>query len=130
MLKTFRPNHPVRQIKSFKYAFEGLFHAILTEPNFRIQLFIVALSVYFGKKFELAKNEWVDLVTILGLLLIVEILNTALEEVMDHFLKEPNGEVKIIKDLSAAAVLITSFVVLINLILIFGSRLVALIPFF
>lgn len=122
MPEKFKPNHPIRQLKSFKYAFEGLFHAILTEPNFRIQVLIASISMYLGFKFEITYSEWVDLVSVLGMLLIVELINTVIEEIMDHFSKEISTSIKVIKDLSAAAVLITSFVVLANLVLIFGPR--------
>jgi diacylglycerol kinase len=119
----FKANHPVRQIKSFKYAFEGLFHAIMTEPNFRIQCMITVTSIILGKFFKITRTEWSVLVTSVGTLLIVEIINTVIEEVMDQLFKEKREGVKIIKDLSAAAVLVTSFVALTNLILIFGQRL-------
>jgi diacylglycerol kinase len=119
----FKANHPVRQIKSFKYAFEGLFHAIMTEPNFRIQVMITLTSVILGKIFKITRTEWSILVISIGLLLIVEIINTVIEEIMDQLFKEKREGVKIIKDLSAAAVLTTSFVALTNLILIFGQRL-------
>ena len=122
MLKIFKSHHPVRHVKSFKYAFEGFFHAVINEPNFRIQIIIVALSIYFGKKFEITNTEWGLLTIVLGFLLAAEIMNTVIEEVMDNFMKEENGVVKIIKDLSAGFVLITSITALINLILIFGPR--------
>lgn len=115
----FKPNNPIRQFNSFKFAFEGLFHAIMTEPNFRIQLLIVALSVIMGKIFSITRGEWSDLINSLGLLLTVEIINTSIEEIMDQLIKHHDDGVKIIKDLSAAAVLITSFVVLSNLSIIF-----------
>lgn len=118
----YKPNHPVRQIKSFYYAFRGLFHAILTEPNFRIQIIITCVSIYMGFRFGLTYSEWVDLCTALGMLLIVELINTVIEEIMDHFSTEIKESIRIIKDLSAAAVLVTSFVVLANLIFIFGPR--------
>jgi len=54
--------------------------------------------------------------------MIVEIINTVIEEIMDQLFKEKKEGVKIIKDLSAAAVLLTLFVVMTNLILIFGQR--------
>jgi len=56
------------------------------------------------------------------LLLIVELLNTVIEEIMDQLMKEYDEGTKIIKDVSAAAVLITSFVVLANLIIIFWPK--------
>jgi diacylglycerol kinase len=115
----FKRNDPIRQLNSFKYAFEGLFHAVLTEPNFRIQLSILTLSIILGKIYQITRAEWSDLINSLGLLLIVEILNTAIEEIMDQLIKHHDNGVKIIKDLSAAAVLITSFVVVTNLFIIF-----------
>jgi diacylglycerol kinase len=118
----FKANHPVRQIKSFKYAFEGLFHAIMTEPNFRIQCLITLTSVILGKIFKITRTEWSILITSVGVLMIVEIINTVIEEIMDQLFKEKKEGVKIIKDLSAAAVLLTLFVVMTNLILIFGQR--------
>ena len=118
----FKVNHPVRQIKSFKYAFEGLFHAIMTEPNFRIQCLITLTSVILWKIFKITRTEWSILITSVGVLMIVEIINTVIEEIMDQLFKEKKEGVKIIKDLSAAAVLLTLFVVMTNLILIFGQR--------
>jgi diacylglycerol kinase len=120
----FKPNSPVRQLNSFKYAFEGLFHAILTEPNFRIQLFILSLSIILGKIYQITMSEWSDLINSLGLLLVVEIINTSIEEIMDQLIKHHDNGVKIIKDLSAAAVLITSFIVLTNLFIIFLPKMI------
>lgn len=119
----FKPNHPLRQLKSFKFAFEGLFHAIMTEPNFRIQMFIVSLSFVLGKFLQISDFEWMFLVTSLGFLLMMELFNTVIEEIMDQLFKDKREGVKVIKDLSAAAVMVASFTVLTNLIIIFGSRL-------
>ncbi|HOD01469.1 MAG TPA: diacylglycerol kinase family protein [bacterium] len=122
MQHTFKRNHPVREINSFKYAFEGLINAIFTEPNFRIQLLIVAFSIVLGKIYKITQMEWSILVLSLGLLLVVELINTVIEEIMDQFMKEYNNGVKIIKDLSAAAVLVTAFTVLANLIIVFFPK--------
>ena len=122
MQHTFKRNHPVREINSFKYAFEGLINAIFTEPNFRIQLLIVAFSIVLGKIYKITKIEWSILVLSLGLLLVVELINTVIEEIMDRFMKEYDNGVKIINDLSAAAVLVTAFTVLANLIIVFFPK--------
>lgn len=122
MQHTFKRNHPVREINSFKYAFEGLINAIFTEPNFRIQLLIVAFSIVLGKIYKITQIEWSILVLSLGLLLVVELINTVIEEIMDRFMKEYDNGVKIIKDLSAAAVLVTAFTVLANLIIVFFPK--------
>jgi len=52
----------------------------------------------------------------------MELINTVIEEIMDRFMKNLDGGVKIIKDVSAAAVLVTALTFLINFILIFGPR--------
>lgn len=124
MLKIFKSHHPIRHAKSFKYAFEGIFHALINEPNFRVQLIIVTLAIVFGKKFGISNTEWGLLAISLGSLLSAEIVNTVVEEVLDHFYprEEENLAVKVIKDLSAGFVLITSVTTLIILILVFGEE--------
>ena len=118
----FKPNHPLRQINSFKFAFEGIFHAFLSEPNFRIQLFIVAVSIILGKVYQITRVEWSFIIICSGFLLFMELINTVIEEIMDRFMKNLNDGVKIIKDVSAAAVLIAALTFLVNFSLIFGPR--------
>jgi len=52
----------------------------------------------------------------------MELINTVIEEIMDRFMKNLDGGVKIIKDVSAAAVLIAALTFLVNFSLIFGPR--------
>ena len=124
MLKIFESHHPIRHAKSFKFAFEGIFHALINEPNFRVQIVIVTLAIIFGKKFGISNTEWGLLAISLGSLLSAEMVNTVVEEVLDHFYlkEEENIAVKVIKDLSAGFVLITSVTTLIILILVFGNK--------
>lgn len=123
MKKLFKSNHPIRRVISFKYAFEGIFHALLNEPNFRIQLLIVAVSTIMGFYLHIETIEWGLLTISLGLLLSAEMINTVVEEVLDHFFRERDPVVKIVKDLSAGFVLVASFITLIILGLVFGPRL-------
>ena len=122
MRTLFKPNHPLRQINSFKFAFEGMLHAFLSEPNFRIQLMIVAVLVFLGKLYQITKIEWSLIALSSGFLLFMELTNTVIEEIMDRFMKQTDESVKIIKDVSAAAVLITALTVLVNFLIIFGPR--------
>ncbi|MFZ2663940.1 MAG: diacylglycerol kinase family protein [Patescibacteria group bacterium] len=122
MSKVFRSNHPIRQIKSFKHAFDGVTHAWLHEPNFRIQIIIVALASYFGKRYKITNTEWSVMIITLGLLLAAEIINTVVEEIMDHFTRKEDPAVKIIKDLSAGFVLVFALTASAILYLIFAHR--------
>ena len=122
MLKLFKSHHPLRHAKSFKHAFEGIFHALINEPNFRVQVVIVALAVYFGKRFGITNTEWGLLTITLGILLLAEVINTVVEEMMDHFIRHEDDFAKVIKDLAAGFVFIAAVSTLIILYLIFGSR--------
>lgn len=118
----FKPNHPLRQINSFKFAFEGVLHAFLREPNFRVQLLIVTFSIILGKFYQITKIEWSLIVISSGFLLFMELTNTVIEEIMDRFMKQLDEGVKVIKDVSAAAVLMAALTFLVNFLLIFGPK--------
>jgi diacylglycerol kinase len=115
----FKSHHPIRHAKSFKYAFEGIFHALINEPNFRIQVIIVSIAVAMGIDFKISYLEWGLLALSMGQLLVAEMVNTVVEEAVDQLIHEYHEGAKIVKDLSAGFVLITAIVALIILGLIF-----------
>ncbi len=122
MFKLFASHHPFRQAKSFKYAFKGIFHALLNEPNFRAQIVIVFFSITMGIHFQITNTEWGMLIISMGMLLGAEMTNTVVEELIDHLIKEYHEGAKIIKDLAAGFVLTAAFTALAILVLIFGHR--------
>lgn len=122
MFNPFKSHHPIRHAKSFKYAFEGIFHALINEPNFRIQIIIVAVSVAMGYNFKISNTEWGLLTISMGLLLVAEMVNTVVEEAVDQVTRDFHEGAKVIKDLSAGFVLITAFVALIIMGLIFVPK--------
>lgn len=120
----WRSNHPLRRIKSFRYAFEGLFHALLNEANFRVQIVIVILSIIAGVYFNITVAEWAVLTLSMGFLLMAEMINTVIEEFIDHIIKEESQVAKIIKDLGAGFVLVAAITALIILSLVFGQHII------
>lgn len=126
--KFLKSHHPRRRADSFKYAFEGVFHALLNEPNFRIQLIIVLVATFLGFHFGITTTEWSILTLSLGLLLFAEMVNTVIEEFIDYLIPEKNGSAKIIKDLSAGFVLIMAITSLIILLLTFGNHFKTFLP--
>jgi diacylglycerol kinase len=122
LLRLFRSARPPRTAKSFKYAFQGLFHALINEPNFRIQIIIAVIAVFLGFHFGITNTEWSLLILSMGALLSAEMTNTVVEELLDQLIKEYHEGARIIKDLSAGFVLVTSLATLLILILIFGHR--------
>ncbi len=119
----FNSNHPIRRAKSFKYAFEGIFHAVFNEPNFRIQLIIAIFAVILGFTYQITNIEWALIIITMGILLSAEMVNTVIEEITDHFVKDVSPAAKIIKDLGSGFVLVTAITTLLILFLIFGHRL-------
>jgi len=123
MLKS---HHPRRRVESFKYAFKGLFHALLNEANFRIQVVIVILSVLLGFYFKIEYVEWAILTLSMGFLLTAEMINTVIEEFIDHLIQKEHPGAKIIKDLGAGFVLVSGITAAIILFLIFGGKIIDL----
>jgi diacylglycerol kinase len=116
MLKS---HHPVRHAKSFSYAFSGILHAIVNEANFRVQVFITIIAVVMGFFYKISTLEWAVLILSLGFLLSAELINTAVEEFVDHLVHEHHEGAKIIKDLSAGFVLTAAITTLIIMVLVF-----------
>lgn len=119
-------HHPVRHVKSVKYAFSGIVHALLNEANFRVQVVIVSISLALGMHFKISNVEWGLLIISMGSLLAAELLNTVVEVFIDHLIQGYSDIVKIIKDLSAGFVLITAITSGVIFILVFGHRMPSL----
>jgi diacylglycerol kinase len=123
MKNVFMSHHPLRHARSFKHAFEGIWHALLNEANFRVQILIVFAACSLGVFYRISNTEWGLLVLSMGALLAAEIINTVVEEFIDVLIKEQHEGAKVIKDMSAGFVLIAAAAALVILYLIFGQRL-------
>ena len=106
-------------IKSFAFALAGIGTAYLRERNFRIHLACGLIAVYAGFLFNLNRTQWIALTLTIGLVLFSELVNTALEHLVDSFCKEENENARIIKDIAASAVLVSSVAALVVGALIF-----------
>ena len=95
-------------LKSFKFAFSGLRTAVLKGRNFRIQLGMGTLAAILGVVLKISMSEWLDLVLIVTLVLILELVNTVIETILNIVNPEISERVKIAKDVAAATVLLAS----------------------
>lgn len=93
---------------SFKFAFEGLETAFTRGRNFRIQIGMGFLAAILGVVLRLSMPEWLDLVLVISLVLILELVNTVLETIIDIVNPEISDKVKVAKDVAAATVLLAS----------------------
>lgn len=96
----------MKVLHSFGYAFQGLWRCMNYERNMRIHIVAAAFILIFSLFFSLTGVEYAILFVLIGLVMALELLNTALEAVGNAISKEKNPYVKIIKDTAAGAVLI------------------------
>ena len=111
----------MRLLRSFRYAWNGLTAAIRTQPNLRIHLGIITLVVFLGFYFSISTVEWCIILLSMGMVLGTELLNSAIEEWVNHISPERNEKAGRIKDIAAAAVLCVSLIAGIIGLLIFGK---------
>lgn len=93
-------------ISSFKYAFQGVFSEIKTERNLKIHISIMILVIIAGIFLKISKMEWIICIILFGLVIGGEMLNSAIETVVDIAMPEINPKAKFAKDVAAGAVLI------------------------
>lgn len=92
--------------QSFQRALEGFIYLWKTHKHFKFEFVAAAAVIILGLIFGLSKLRWFVLIFTIILGLVIEIFNTCIEEVCNLITKDYNSKVKIIKDMSGAAVLI------------------------
>ena len=96
-------------LKSFKYAFSGISYVLKNSRNFKIQLIFAVTSLMIGFLLQISQSNYVILIATIMSVLILEILNTSIESVVDLVVKKEFSILaKISKDTSAGAVLLAS----------------------
>lgn len=111
---------------SIKYALEGMVWAFKSQANYRIHFFL-SLAVLLGSYvLKIAYYEFLILLSLIFIGIMVEVVNTAIELTTDAIDKEWRTDIKLAKDVSAAAMLIFSFGALIIAGIIFVPKLLSL----
>ncbi|MCD7894176.1 MAG: diacylglycerol kinase family protein [Erysipelotrichaceae bacterium] len=111
--------------KSFQYAFEGILTCIKKERNIKIHLVMMVLVIICGFIFSLTKIEWMICILLFALVISLEILNTAIEAIVDLCSPSYHPLAKIAKDCGAGAVLVSAIAAAIIGLMIFIPHLLA-----
>ena len=111
-------------INSFKYAIEGLISSFKTERNMKIHVFSMIMVIVLGLILKISLIEWT--ICIIAIILVIggELFNTAIETIVDFISPEKNEKAKLIKDISAGAVLIFAIGALVIGIIIFIPKII------
>lgn len=120
----FRPSPSL--LSSFRHALRGLGLAFRTERNFRLQIILGCLATVLGFALGLSLLEWLCLAFVVGLVLVLELLNSSFERMVDIAKPRLDDAVRDLKDLLAGAVLITALTAVLVGTVIFLPKLVAL----
>lgn len=97
-----------RIIGGFKAAFKGIKETLRREINFKIMVVIALVVVGLMFYFPTSRIEKAILVVMIFSVLILELINSAIEKILDFLQSQIDERVRIIKDLMAAIVLIVS----------------------
>lgn len=114
-------------INSFKYAMEGIKTAYQEEQNLRVHTFVAILVVIASFILKLSVIEFAICIILIGLVLMAEFFNTAIENMVDMITLEENIHAKKTKDVAAAGVLVFALCSSIIGIIIFLPKIITLI---
>ncbi|MEO7048116.1 MAG: diacylglycerol kinase family protein [Ferruginibacter sp.] len=97
-------------IKSFTYALSGIKYCLLHEQNFKIQIVAAVIAIILAAILKCSLSEWFVILLCIGMVLALEMMNSALEKICNMQQTTFHPVIKIIKDTAAGAVLIMSLI--------------------
>ena len=107
--KDRRRRHRTPLYKSFGFAIRGIWICLKTERNIRIHCLAAVLVVIFGAWLKISVTEWLACLGLFGMIMGLELMNTAVEAVVDLVTEEYRPLAEKAKDVAAGAVLIAAF---------------------
>lgn len=111
-------------LKGFYFAFNGIKYSFKTQLNFRIHALLALLAIVLGFVFQLSIQEWLWVILAILLVLIFELINTAIETLVDLIAPDYNVKAGLIKDISAGSVLLSAILALIIGLIIFLPKII------
>ena len=124
---TFKPKEKEKPLlKTLSYGFNGILYTLKHERNMVIHFLVMILVIIAGIVFKITFVEWGVCFVLFALVLSLELMNTALENVVDLVTEEKKAKAKVAKDAAAGAVLVAAIFAVIIGISIFLPRLLNL----
>ncbi len=114
--------------KSLHYARSGLHHALKTQPNLLIHFSLAGIASLLALLLKFSAVEWSILVLVIGLVIVLELINTVAELVVDLASPEFSELAKHAKDVAAGAVLVAAITSIVIGCILFWSKIYRLLP--
>ena len=118
-----------KRLISFKYAINGIKILFWEEPNAKIHLFVTVCVLIAGFAFRISGGEWIAVILCIGLVIALESLNSAIENIADFVSPGRHETIKKVKDLAAGAVLIGAVASVIVGMIVFLPKIIELFSF-
>ena len=116
-----------RLINSFKYALQGIKQSYKGEQNLKIHTVVAVLVIIFGFLLKINYLEWLICLVLIGLVLMAEFFNTAIEYVVDLASPKIHPLAKAAKDTASAGVFMMAIIAAIIGLIIFSPKLLDII---
>ncbi len=115
--------------RKFYYAFKGIFSSLREEKSMIVHVIISLLVIVFSFGIKISISSWPIIVLVIGLVISLELINTAIENLVDMVSFKYNINARKVKDISAAATLIVSIVAITIALLIFVPRIMEIVRY-
>jgi len=117
----------LKTIRSFKYAFRGIYFLWKSENNSKVHFLLSLLAISSAFMLNISTIEWLWILLAISLVWICEGINTAIEKLTDLVSPDFNEKAGMVKDIAAGIVLISAAFATITGLIIFFPKLMALI---
>lgn len=114
------------RLKSFVFAWRGIIDFFRTEHNAQIHLAVTIIVIVLSIFFRVNKTETIAIIFSVAMVWVTEMVNTTIEKTMDFISLQKHPQIKVIKDLSAGAVLIASLAAVVVGCIIFIPKILLL----
>lgn len=111
-------------LQALKHSVDGIKYAFVNERNLKIQLLIGIAVIIVGIILKLTYVEFGIIILTIGMVIFAELINTAIEIILDLYSQEYNENIKVAKDLASGAVLLTALVSVIIGLIIFMPKII------
>ncbi|MEI7026699.1 diacylglycerol kinase [Paenibacillus sp. y28] len=109
--------------RSFRYAYEGIKYALATQQNMKFHFLVAVLVLVLALAMELTKTDILFLLLAVTLVIVTELINTAVEKAVDLAMPDQHPVAKIAKDVAAASVLVSAVFAVVTGMIVFFSPL-------
>ncbi|OCK42743.1 diacylglycerol kinase [Tenacibaculum soleae] len=114
------------RLRSMTFALKGMWLLITTEDSIKAQLFFGFIATLLGFYFNISATEWMIQCILIGMILVAEALNTAVEKVADFVHPDFHKKIGFIKDIAAGAPAFAALTSLIVASIIYLPKIIAI----